>query len=85
MMAGARHGESGKGAAHEALVAARATAAAEGWPWREPVRVQRRRSWFFFGRARWEVWTNADSIGSNVRIVIDETTGEVQEKHFLSR
>jgi hypothetical protein len=71
--------------ADEALIAARATAAAEGWPWREPVQVRRKRSWFFFGPARWEVWTNADSIGSNVRIVIDEASGEVQEKRFLSR
>jgi hypothetical protein len=71
--------------ADEVQAVARAAAIAEGWPWEEPVRVRRQRSWLFFGRARWEVWTNADSMGSNVRVVIDETTGEIQEKHFLSR
>lgn len=69
----------------EALATARAVALVEGWPWQEPVQVKRRRSWFFFGPPYWEIWTNADSIGSNVRIVIDETTGEVEEKRFLSR
>lgn len=71
--------------ADEALNLARAVAAAEGWPWQEPVQVRRQRRWLFFGSARWEIWTNADSLGSNVRIVIDDASGEVEEKHFLPR
>jgi hypothetical protein len=57
----------------------------EGWPWKEPARVRRLRVGILFGRARWEVWTNADSLGSNVRIVIDERTGQILEKRFLPR
>jgi hypothetical protein len=47
--------------------------------------VRRLRVGILFGRARWEVWTNADSLGSNVRIVIDERTGQILEKRFLPR
>jgi hypothetical protein len=71
--------------ADEALDVARAVAAAEGWPWQEPVAVRRQKSWIFFGSASWEVRTNAESLGSNVRIVIDEATGQVTDKHFLPR
>ena len=71
--------------AEEALGLARAAAISEGWPWQEPVRVRRQRAWLFFGRTRWEIWTNADSLGSNVRIVIDEATRQVEEKRFLPR
>jgi hypothetical protein len=71
--------------ADEALGLARATALAEGWPWQEPARERRQRAWVLFGRARWEIWTNADSMGSNVRIVIDEGTGQILEKRFLPR
>lgn len=71
--------------ADEALNLARAVAAAEGWPWQEPVRARRQRAWLFFGSTRWEIWTNAESLGSNVCVVIDEASGEVKEKRFLPR
>ena len=71
--------------ADEALGLARAAAAGEGWPWQEPVRARRQRAWLLFGPARWEILTNADSLGSNVRVVIDEATGGVLEKRFLPR
>lgn len=71
--------------ADEALDVARAVAAAEGWPWQEPVAVRRQKSWVLFGSASWEVWTNAEWRGSNGRIVIDEATGQITDKRFLPR
>lgn len=71
--------------ADEALDLARSVAVAEGWAWQEPVRVWRQKSWLFFGSARWEVWTNAESRGCNVRVVIDDKTGRVVVKRFLPR
>jgi len=71
--------------AERAEAVAKAAAADEGWPWQDPVRVRRQRRWLFIGPTRWEVWTNADSLGSNVRVVIDDASGDVKEKHFLPR
>jgi hypothetical protein len=71
--------------ADEALDLARTVAAAEGWAWQEPVRVRRQKSWIFFGPASWEVWTNAGSLGCNVRIVIDDGSRQVVVKRFLPR
>jgi hypothetical protein len=62
---------------------ARDVASAQGWPWLEPVRVRRRRRWF--RSPLWEVVSNSDALGMNVRIVVDDTTGRVLEKGFLPR
>ena len=69
----------------DALRIARAVAEEKGWPWLEPVMVSRRRAFLFFGAAHWEVRTNAGSLGMNVRVEIDDTTGKVRQKGFLPR
>ena len=49
------------------------------------MKVARRRPFVFFGAAYWSVWTNADSLGMNVSIEIDDATGQVRRKAFLPR
>lgn|GEM_PF-894399 len=61
----------------QAIRKARAIAMERGWRWREPVCVAERRDMVSFGRRRLEVWTNAGSIGANVRVVFDAQTGKV--------
>lgn len=64
---------------------ARAAAANEGWPWIEPVVIQRYRTWSLFGRLRWHVMTNANNRGGNVNIHIDDRTASVASKGFARR
>lgn len=71
--------------AEEALRVARAVAEENGWPWQGPVNVSCRRSFLFLGKARWRVWTNAESLGMNVRVEIDDATRQVRQKAFLHR
>jgi hypothetical protein len=68
----------------DAIELARQAAAQQGWPWVEPVRARRRRAGLF-GPHRWEVLSNADSRGQNVRVVIDDASGALLERHFLPR
>ena len=70
--------------AEQAITRAQAIALERDWPWLPPVRAVRRRS-LFIGPARWEVWSNADMLGSNVRVVIDDATGKVLTQAFLPR
>lgn len=68
----------------QAIRLAREVAKAEGWLWLEPVRVIRfRRRWI--GPVAWKVVSNADKCGTNVRIVIDDSTGRIIKKGFLPR
>jgi len=69
----------------EALKLARDVAAREGWPWEEPVLVQRHRTWVFFGRRWWHIMTNASNRGCNVNIHIDDDTASVTLKAFAPR
>jgi len=71
--------------AEQAIACARAIALERGWPWWPPVRAARRRTFFFIGPPRWEVWSNADMRGSNVRVVIDDATGAVLAQGFMPR
>jgi len=50
---------------------ARAECARRGLPWQEPVHVRRD-----FGG--WEVWTHADHLGGNVRVIVDRGTGAIK-------
>jgi hypothetical protein len=61
----------------QAIRKARAIANERGWRWREPVYVTERRDMVAYGRRRIEVWSNAGSIGANVRVVFDAQTGKV--------
>lgn len=49
-----------------------------GWPWVEPVIVRR-------GVFSWTVITNAESIGSNVRIVVRKKDGHITKQSFAPR
>jgi hypothetical protein len=67
-----------------AVKLAQELASREGWPWVEPIRATRRRRWWI-GPVAWEVVSNADKRGMNVRIVIDGSSGRILEKGFLPR
>lgn len=68
----------------EAVEKAQAVALARGWPWEAPVNIKRFRP-FLLGSPRWEILANASARGCNVRIILDDATGEVVEAHYLPR
>lgn len=68
----------------EALALARSIAHEQGWTWKEPIRVTKRRPWLI-GNTYWEVVSNANSRGMNVRVSIEDRTGKVRRKVFLPR
>jgi hypothetical protein len=68
----------------QAIACARTIAFDRDWPWLPPVRAARRRP-FFIGPVRWEVWSNADMRGLNVRVVIDDASGRVLTQLFVPR
>ena len=68
----------------EALALARARAAQHGWPFVEPVQIERYRPWWLLA-PRWRVVSNHESRGSNVRVEIDERSGAVVHEAFLPR
>lgn len=69
----------------QAVQIARSTAEAEGWPFLEPVQVMRRKPWFRSSGGTWEIFSNARFLGGNVRVVIEDQTGEVRSKSFIPR
>ncbi len=69
----------------EAKARAQEEALARGWPWRGTVRARFTRSWFFIGRKRIEVRSNAESRGSNVYVRFDASTGAIEGASFLPR
>lgn len=68
----------------EAVAKAQAVASARGWPWEAPVNSKRYRR-FLLGSPRWEILSNASARGLNVRILLDDATGDVLEAHYLPR
>ena len=68
----------------DARLVAAALAEARGWPFDEPVQVRRRTPWIF-GKPCWAVLTNADQLGSNVRVEIDAASGVVLSCAFNPR
>ncbi len=69
----------------QAIAIARRVADERGWPWTDPIHAKRRGGWLVFGRRRWEVRSNADMIGTNVYIVVDEATQHVITAVWLPR
>jgi len=67
----------------EAIAIAKATAERNQWTWREPVEANRRLTWLLC--KRWHVVSNADNRGCNVRIDIDDLTGDVLQAAFCPR
>ena len=68
----------------EAREYARVIALEEGWPWLPPVKAKRKES-RAGGAAIWEVVSNADSLGANVKIVFEEESRHVLKKNYLPR
>ncbi len=68
----------------EAIWAAQREAEKHGWPWLEPVDARRSRRWLI-GPAVWEVASNAQSKGMNVRIHIEDETGRICRAGYTPR
>jgi len=69
---------------NEVLLIAHEVAETEGWIWLEPVRIEPNRCWPF-GRERWDVLTNWGSRGCNIRLEIDDETGQILSKGYAPR
>ena len=71
----------------EAIDLAKRVAKAEGWAWIEPARTAFSRPWFGKdkGKGRWVVFSNAIGFGAIARVVIDDQTGAVLDKGYISR
>ena len=67
----------------EAIAIAKGTAERNQWTWREPVEANR--SFTLLLRKRWHVVSNAGNRGCNVRIEIDDCTGDVLQAAFCPR
>ena len=67
-------------------VVARAKAFADecGWTWREPNHAETYRPWFVM-LLRWRVVSNYEARGMNVRIEIDDATGEALSGNYIPR
>jgi hypothetical protein len=61
-----------------AVLIARQACETRGWAWRGTIRV-----WSRWGK--WVVLTNAQAIGANARIVIDQQTGTVVNASYAPR
>ena len=61
----------------DALSIARAECERRDWLWWEPVHIKT--SW-----GSWEIWTNADEKGGNVRILVSKDTGEIAKAFLLT-
>ena len=69
----------------DAIERARACAIERGWEWREPIHASRQRLYIFLGRLCYEVRSNVDWLGCNVRVVVDAEDGSVREAYWLPR
>jgi hypothetical protein len=68
----------------EAIAQMRALAAERGWNIVEPVHAQLHRPWW--GKApRWIVVSNWGSLGSIVRVEIDDRSGKVLAQGYVPR
>jgi hypothetical protein len=67
----------------EAFNLAKGFASSNGWTWLEPIAVTKKRCWFHHNR--WIVRSNLNSRGMNVRIEIDDATGNVVRAAYLPR
>ncbi|MGH7675317.1 MAG: PepSY domain-containing protein [Gemmatimonadales bacterium] len=70
----------------EAIDRAKQVADEQGWGWAEPVMARLSRPWFGLGKGgKWEIFSNVQRRGGNVRVVIDAQTGDVLEKGYMPR
>ena len=68
----------------EAIARAKALAEKQGWAWREPVHAETYRPWLV-GALRWRVVSNYGFRGGNVRVELDDTTGNIMKGQYLPR
>ena len=68
----------------EAIQLARSIAEQEGWPWRGTVTASRSRRGLV-GRPEWLITSNAQARGLNVRVRIDDHTGQILSREFAPR
>ena len=68
----------------QAIELAKQAAQASEWPWTGSIEATCHRRWYV-GAKYWVVLSNADEMGMNVRIEIDDESGEIREKAFLPR
>ena len=66
-----------------AIAIAKEAALKNGWSWIGRVSVAKR-GWLF-GRRKWEVTSNADMLGCNVRVLIRDADGAILRAGFLPR
>ena len=67
-----------------AIEIARARAAKNGWAFSEPLSVLHRRGWRGESK-RFEIETNAASLGTRARFVVDAAMGEVLSEGYIPR
>jgi len=68
----------------EAVQLAQEVARAEGWPWHDPIDVAYFRRWLI-GPKCWRLTTNFGSRGGNVRVLLEDRTGNVYLKVYWRR
>ena len=68
----------------QAIDRAKAIADERGWTWREPIHAETYRPWFVLPLP-WRVVSNYQARGMNVRIEIDDATGEVLSGNYIPR
>jgi hypothetical protein len=68
----------------EAIARAKALAEKQGWAWREPVHAETYRPWLI-GAPRWRVVSNYGFRGGNVRVELDDGTGDIMKSQYLPR
>ena len=66
----------------EAIEIARREALTLGWGWVEPINVYWKGDGWFGKRGKWEIYTNVNVRGGNIRMLISDE-GDVVEKGFL--
>jgi hypothetical protein len=68
----------------EAIARAKAFAQTQGWVWGEPVHADTYRPYLICA-PRWRVVTNYGLRGGNVRIELDDATGNIIKSQYLPR
>jgi hypothetical protein len=67
----------------EVLALGRAVAEREGWPFLEPISATFRKRWFGRG-GTWAVHTHVNAMNGRIGLIIDDRTGAILEKRFVS-
>ena len=69
----------------EAIERAREEALRRGFPWLEPARASHERTLGLVGKRQIHVRSNAESLGTNVHALFDESTGTLEHIALLPR